>query len=157
MWELPGPGREPVSPALAGGFLTTAPPGKSLDNVFWCTKFKIFHDIHCSVFLLLPVPRNHCRIQGCEDSNLRKHGVGLFCLLVCVCLHASITLFWAPKHCSSFEIRKCAFQLCFFSRLLWLFGISWHSIWILGCFLLFLKKCHWNFHRDCIESIDCFV
>ena len=28
MWVLPGPGLEPVSPALAGGFLTTAPPGK---------------------------------------------------------------------------------------------------------------------------------
>ena len=30
MWDLPGPGLEPASPALAGGFLTTAPPGKSL-------------------------------------------------------------------------------------------------------------------------------
>ena len=29
MWGLPRPGLEPVSPALAGGFLTTAPPGKS--------------------------------------------------------------------------------------------------------------------------------
>ena len=28
MWDLPGPGLEPVSPALAGEFLTTAPPGK---------------------------------------------------------------------------------------------------------------------------------
>ena len=28
MWDLPGPGIEPVSPALAGGVLTTAPPGK---------------------------------------------------------------------------------------------------------------------------------
>ena len=28
MWDLPGPGLKPVSPALAGGFLTTAPPGK---------------------------------------------------------------------------------------------------------------------------------
>ena len=29
MWDLPGPGLKPVSSALAGGFLTTAPPGKS--------------------------------------------------------------------------------------------------------------------------------
>ena len=29
MWDLPGPGTEPVSPALAGRFLTTGPPGKS--------------------------------------------------------------------------------------------------------------------------------
>ena len=28
MWDLPGPGLKPVSPALAGGLLTTAPPGK---------------------------------------------------------------------------------------------------------------------------------
>ena len=28
MWDLPGPGLEPASPALAGRFLTTAPPGK---------------------------------------------------------------------------------------------------------------------------------
>ena len=27
-WDLPRPGLEPVSPALAGGFPTTAPPGK---------------------------------------------------------------------------------------------------------------------------------
>ena len=26
MWDLPGPGLEPVSPALAGKFLTTVPP-----------------------------------------------------------------------------------------------------------------------------------
>ena len=28
MWDLPRPGHEPVSPALAGRLLTTAPPGK---------------------------------------------------------------------------------------------------------------------------------
>ena len=28
MWDLPRPGPEPVSPALAGRFSTTAPPGK---------------------------------------------------------------------------------------------------------------------------------
>ena len=28
MWDLPGLGLEPASPALAGGFPTTAPPGK---------------------------------------------------------------------------------------------------------------------------------
>ena len=28
MWDLPGPGLKPVSPALAGRFLSTAPPGK---------------------------------------------------------------------------------------------------------------------------------
>ena len=30
VWDLPGPGIEPASPASAGRFLTTGPPGKSL-------------------------------------------------------------------------------------------------------------------------------
>ena len=33
MWGLPGPGLEPVSPALAGRVLTTAPPGKPEDAI----------------------------------------------------------------------------------------------------------------------------
>ena len=35
MWDLPGPGIKPMSPALAGRFLITAPPGKSL-NLSFC-------------------------------------------------------------------------------------------------------------------------
>ena len=35
MWDLPGPGLKPVSPALAGGFLTTAPPGKPHTHFFY--------------------------------------------------------------------------------------------------------------------------
>ena len=34
MWDLPRPGLEPVSPALAGRFSTTAPPGKPLGKIF---------------------------------------------------------------------------------------------------------------------------
>ena len=33
MWDLPGP-EKTVSPALAGGFFTTEPPGKPLANIF---------------------------------------------------------------------------------------------------------------------------
>ena len=36
MWDLPGLGIEPVSPALAGGFLNTAPPGKPWFLYFGC-------------------------------------------------------------------------------------------------------------------------
>ena len=39
MWDLPAPGLEPMSPALAGRFLTTVPPGKS-------QKQSIFLKIH---------------------------------------------------------------------------------------------------------------
>ena len=34
MWDLPRPGLEPVSSALAGGFSTTAPPGKPRLHIF---------------------------------------------------------------------------------------------------------------------------
>ncbi|XP_066884548.1 GTP cyclohydrolase 1 isoform X3 [Kogia breviceps] len=34
MWDLPGPGHEPASPASAGGLSTTAPPGKPLMIVY---------------------------------------------------------------------------------------------------------------------------
>ena len=34
-WDLPRPGLEPVSPALAGRFSTTAPPGKPRDFFFF--------------------------------------------------------------------------------------------------------------------------
>ena len=39
MWDLPGPGLEPVSPALAGVFLTTAPPGKPRGFCFKMSSF----------------------------------------------------------------------------------------------------------------------
>ena len=32
MWDLPRPGLEPVSPALAGRFSTTSPPGKPANS-----------------------------------------------------------------------------------------------------------------------------
>ena len=42
MWDLPRPGLEPVCPALAGRFSTTAPPGKpeALDLIIVCIKTK---------------------------------------------------------------------------------------------------------------------
>ena len=34
MWDLPRPGLEPMSPALAGRFSTTAPPGKPHRKIY---------------------------------------------------------------------------------------------------------------------------
>ena len=39
MWGLPRPGLEPVSPALAGRFSTTAPPGKPSPHIIVCRVF----------------------------------------------------------------------------------------------------------------------
>ena len=45
MWDLPRPGLEPVSPALAGRLSTTAPPGKPRDCVLIIhLVYKMKHD-----------------------------------------------------------------------------------------------------------------
>ena len=47
MWDLPGPGIEPVSPTLGGGLLSTAPPGKSFfQEVFASTNFLLSSSRH---------------------------------------------------------------------------------------------------------------
>ena len=50
MWDLPGPGLEPVSPALAGRFSTTAPPGKP-----WIFYFLIYRN---KTFTMQQIPYN---------------------------------------------------------------------------------------------------
>ena len=42
MWDFPRPGTEPASPALAGGFLTTGPPG-SPRIILFLTYLKRLH------------------------------------------------------------------------------------------------------------------
>ena len=58
MWDLPGPGLKHVSPALAGRFLTTAPPGKSNAIAFICL-FLCF--VSCNLAELLH--RQSCHLQ----------------------------------------------------------------------------------------------
>ena len=57
MWDLPRPGLEPVSPALAGRFSTTAPPGKPyswdiLQMALPQTLLYMFFDSKLYIFLL---------------------------------------------------------------------------------------------------------
>ena len=54
MWDLPGPGLEPMSAALGGGFLTTAPPGKPCEVFFFLINLFIYLFIYfwlCWVFV----------------------------------------------------------------------------------------------------------
>ena len=63
MWDLPGPGIEPMSPALASRFLTTAPPGKSQEeDYFKCNckqtketgiSFFFFNIIYLFIYLFI--------------------------------------------------------------------------------------------------------
>ena len=42
MWELPGAGLEPVSPAVADGLSTTVPPGKSCSPILFLKLINLF-------------------------------------------------------------------------------------------------------------------
>ena len=56
MWDLPGPGLEPLSPALAGRFLTTVSPWKfALTFLYLCTikGFIPNLQVKCCLFLTL--------------------------------------------------------------------------------------------------------
>ena len=53
MWDLPGSGTEPVSPALAGRFCTTKPPGKPLS---WVLILRVLTLGACLAFLVLAHP-----------------------------------------------------------------------------------------------------
>ena len=56
MWDLPRPGLEPVSPALAGRFSTTAPPGKPSRRILnHCTTREVpkFQFLNISLFNIL--------------------------------------------------------------------------------------------------------
>ena len=68
MWDLPGPGLEPMSPALAGRFLTTVPPGKPHFH-FWTSEH---------VKINLPYVGNKCHLriftQFFTSLSLEQHG-----------------------------------------------------------------------------------
>ena len=49
--DLPNPGTEPASPALAGEFFTTKPPGKPLIHLFFSFRVKKWEN-HPSIFLI---------------------------------------------------------------------------------------------------------
>ena len=90
MWDLLGPGLEPLSPALAGGFLTTASPGKSSDSQFLKVIVTIRYWLYspcctiypCSLFYLFTFDRTAQHVgsqfpnQGSNPCPLQwKHGV----------------------------------------------------------------------------------
>ena len=59
MWDLPGLGLEPVSPTLAGRFLTTAPRGKP------------YILIYKEIFIFLVLLGLHCCAQAFSSCGKR--------------------------------------------------------------------------------------
>ena len=78
MWNLPGPGLEPVSPALAGGFLTTAPPGKPISPDLYL----IFFPLHCvlATLNLLQFPQHNMLSLSTPPTVSPSHGQLLLAL-----------------------------------------------------------------------------
>ncbi|XP_029059640.1 N-acetyllactosaminide alpha-1,3-galactosyltransferase isoform X2 [Monodon monoceros] len=68
MWDLPGLGHEPVSPASAGGLSTTAPPGKPLAPVFAGSSLTSLPSSACFPF----VCRTHSYHEEEEDIDKAK-------------------------------------------------------------------------------------
>ena len=71
MWDLPGPGLEPVSPALAGGFLSTVPPGKPniLTNVNNAAmNIGVHVSFGISVFIFFRYMRRNGIAESCGSS-----------------------------------------------------------------------------------------
>ena len=71
MWDLPGPGLEPVSPALAGGFLTTAPPGKPYYDGF-LTGFSVPIFLFFNPFYALHGPLMSLSLCLCLNSSSKR-------------------------------------------------------------------------------------
>ena len=69
MWDLPRPGLEPVSPALAGRFSTTAPPGKPLKSVF--------------IFVLFSVLLRLFKVLDVADNPQKSHVFEQNCFTIC--------------------------------------------------------------------------
>ena len=67
MWALPGPGLEPMSPASAGGFLTTAPPGKPLISHSYFGVSTLY------LFQLLCFLSSNAVILNLGDFSPRRH------------------------------------------------------------------------------------
>ena len=65
MWDLPRPGLEPVSPALAGRLSTTAPPGKP-------DLISLHHDFLNYKIAVKTVQKSHSHLEGKIDDMCKE-------------------------------------------------------------------------------------
>ena len=86
MWDLPGPGLEPLSLALAGRFLTTVPPGNPHPLLLSGPFFPLLLlSLSCSIWILL------LSVSSQSGSLLWKRA--LICLFVLKILFLMWTIF----------------------------------------------------------------
>ncbi|KAJ8792834.1 hypothetical protein J1605_004019 [Eschrichtius robustus] len=94
MWDLPSPGLEPVSPALAGRFSTTVPPGKPRKG----------RSSVLSLLFALNQEDGHHSIAVCkwdsESSQARKETPSVVCEDLYCSLGSKEVALWASAwHC----------------------------------------------------------
>ena len=95
MWDLPRPGLESVSPALAGGFSTTAPPGKP---TLW---FWFAFLWYLAMMSILHVPVSHLYVF------FGKLSIQVFCPFFNwgVWVFWAIYIFWILTPCQSHHLQ----------------------------------------------------
>ena len=86
MWDLPGPGLEPVSPALADGFVTTVPPGKpcswTFDDWLWCIFVWMSFNLSFLVNFGLPESNDWCFSSVLENFQLKFSSNSYTCFIL---------------------------------------------------------------------------
>ena len=65
IWNLSGSGIKPVSPTLAGGFLTTGPPAKSSLN-------KVLTQTYLLLFELIKIGRNIKKFSEISEAAYKR-------------------------------------------------------------------------------------
>ena len=93
MWNLPGPGIEPMSPTLAGGFSSTEPPAKSSNYVLYLlpTKLWISFGQGSKLCLVICLPRE----VPVSEKKILIHS--WLCVNTCCCSTVGRCLFTIPE------------------------------------------------------------
>ena len=107
MWDLPGPGLEPVSPASAGGFLTTAPPGKSNTDIFDQTSWMVKRMIKKGK-LLKYLFMSNMELIFPGMPHQQNQNLDNFCVPINILLDQKCSIFSQPKcQSNSLQTRLC--------------------------------------------------
>ena len=96
MWDLPGAGFEPVSPAQAGGLFTTEPPGKPSSHFIYL--FIYFKLCHMAYQILVPQPGiepGHTAVKAPSPSHWTTREVPPVKFSCSV-----VSTLWDPMDCS---------------------------------------------------------
>ena len=101
MWDLPRPGLEPVSPALAGRLSTTAPPVKPTNGIFYGTRTNHLH----ICMETQKTPNSQSSLEG-KKRNWRNQTPWLQTILQSYSNQDNMVLAQKQKHRSMEQDRK---------------------------------------------------